>query len=110
MVEKRQLHIFAKRISEAIDKLNIYILDMTVDDFLWDPKTIDACMMQLQHIWETIVQIKKYYPNVIFVDENKIMWLRHFISHEYIKIDPEIAYITIKTKLHILKSEIENLI
>ena len=40
---KKQLDIFAKRIAEAIDKLNIYTCDMTIDDFLWDPKTIDAC-------------------------------------------------------------------
>lgn len=109
MVNKTQLDIFTNWILEAINKLDIYTKDMSMENFLADHKTIDACMMQLQHIWETIIQIKKYYPEVKFQDEVKIMWLRHFISHEYIKIDPEIAYLAIKNRLHILKEEISKL-
>ena len=82
---------------------------MTKEEFLDDEKTLDSCLMQLQHIGETIIQINKYFPDIAFAEQEKIIGLRHYISHEYKHIRPSMIWFAIKEKIPILEKEIEKL-
>lgn len=89
-----------------------------VDDFLvspWGMTILDACIMRIQVIGETIKAIDdktqknllKDYPQVPWT---KVIGLRNIISHEYANIDYEIIWIVIKKHLPPLKETVEIII
>ena len=75
-----------------------------VDDFLlspWGMTILDACIMRIQVIGETIKAIDdktqknflKDYPQIPWT---KVIGLRNIISHEYANIDYEIIWVVIQ--------------
>lgn len=82
----RSLSIYLWWILESIDAIRIHTSKWDKKDPLSDSTVFDACMMQLQHIWETIIQIEKHYPMCNILQAEEIIGLRHIISHHYIKI------------------------
>lgn len=86
-----------------------------MDDFLgtpWGMTILEACIMRLQVIGETIRGIDDkthhelffHYPQVPW---RKIIGLRNIISHEYANIDYEIIWTVIEKYLSPLKEAVE---
>ena len=86
-----------------------------IDDFLitpWGMTVLDACMMRLQVIGETIKSIDdktrqtllSQYPQIPW---HKIIGLRNIISHEYANIDYDIIWTVIRKYLTPLKDAVE---
>lgn len=78
----------------------------------WGMTILDACVMRLQVIGETIKAIDdktnktllSAYPQVAW---RKIIGLRNFISHEYANIDYDIIWVVIHKYLPSLKTTIQ---
>ena len=78
-----------------------------VDDFLlspWGMTVLDACIMRIQVIGETIKAIDDKTQRSFFKDYPQVPWakvigLRNIISHEYGNVDSEQIFIIIKKYL-----------
>lgn len=75
-----------------------------IDDFLqtpWGMTILDACILRLQVIGETIKAIDDKTRQALFIRYPQIPWrkvigLRNIISHEYANIDYEIIWTVIR--------------
>lgn len=99
--------IYCEWILESINQIEVYVFWKTEDDFLNDQLLIDWCLMQLQHIWETVVQISKVDYNFVLFEKENIIWFRNLVSHQYRAVRAWFIWTIIKTKLPLLKREIE---
>lgn len=89
-----------------------------VDDFLlspWGMTILDACIMRIQVIGETIKSIddktqKSLLINYPQIPWNKVIGLRNIISHEYANIDYEIIWVVINKHLPPLKKAVATII
>ena len=98
----KEERIYLERILSIINDIEIYLWDDTYEDFLKNQMKIDANIMKLQVLWETIKKIWKY-DNIPYSD---IIWLRDWISHDYFWLDLEIIYETLKQDIPELKEKI----
>ena len=94
--------IYLNRILKIIDDLESYVWQDEFEDFLLNDMKIDAIMMKLQLLWETIKKIWKYKE----IPYKEIIWLRDWISHNYFWIDLEIIWETLNEELPILRGKI----
>lgn len=89
-----------------------------VDDFLlspWGMTILDACIMRIQVIGETIKAIDDKTQKTLLINYpqipwNKVVGLRNIISHEYANIDYEIIWVVINKHLPPLKKAVANII
>lgn len=105
-----------EQISESIEIIQERCKDYhSLNDFLqtpWGMTIMEACIMRLQVIGETIrgiddkthQQFLSCYPQVPW---RKIIGLRNIISHEYANIDYDIIWIVIEKHLSPLKDAVE---
>ncbi len=97
--------IYIGRILRIIDSLESYVLTDNFDDFIENEMKIDATLMKLQALWETVKKIWKY-PNIPY---KEIIWLRDWISHDYFWLDLETIWNTLKIDIPELKVKIEDI-
>lgn len=89
-----------------------------IDDFLlspWGMTILDACIMRIQVIGETIKAIDDKTQKTLLINYTQIPWtkvigLRNIISHEYANIDYEIIWVVIRKHLPPLKNTVANII
>jgi nucleotidyltransferase len=89
-----------------------------IDDFLlspWGMTILDACIMRIQVIGETIKAIDDKTQKTLLINYTQIPWtkvigLRNIISHEYANIDYEIIWVVIRKHLPPLKKTVANII
>jgi len=105
-----------EQISESIEIIQERCKDYhALDDFLntpWGMTIMEACIMRLQVIGETIrgiddkthQELLTKYPEVPW---RKIIGLRNIISHEYANIDYDIIWVVIERYLSPLKDTVE---
>jgi len=96
-----------KVILESINKIIHYTDWYSFEDFLKDEKTFDACLMQLQHLWETTNKLVNNFWEVDFLPTTEMIWLRNFIAHEYLWISEKLIFETIQFDLPWLKVKID---
>lgn len=90
----------------------------SVDDYLsspWGMTILDATLMRIQFIGETILAIDRKTNNQLFPNYPQIPWkqiygMRNFISHQYADIDPDMVLVTLNKHLPPLKYTIERII
>lgn len=100
--------IYLKLILESIDKIDLFLNDLSFDQFCDDQKTQSAVLMQFQVIGE----ISKKIPNDI-KDEIELPWkeisgFRDIISHDYFNVDLEFVWQTLEKDIPELKNKIVN--
>lgn len=105
-----------EQVSESIEVIQDRCKDYrSLDDFLqtpWGMTVLDACIMRLQVIGETIKSIDDKthqglltnYPQTPW---RKIIGLRNIISHEYANIDYDIIWTIIEKYLPSLKESVK---
>ncbi len=91
--------IYIDRLIKIIDDIELYLSDDKFDDFVVNQMKIDASIMKLQVLWETIKKIW-IYEEIPYKD---IIWLRDWISHDYFWLDLEIIRETLKFDIPDLK-------
>lgn len=106
MVEKKQIDILYKWILESIEQIEEYINGMWENDFFESKLVIDGCLMQLQHIWETVIQISKIDNDFNIFEKERIIWFRNLVSHQYRAIRTGFIRNILNEKLPLLKKEI----
>ncbi len=113
---------------EIIDKLDQILESITIiqertkdfgglQDFLispWGMTVLDACIMRIQVIGETIKSIDDKTKQTLLVHYpqtpwSKIVGLRNIISHEYANVDYEIIWAVIDQHLAALGDAVEQI-
>ncbi len=110
VLEKDRINMYLQRILDSINKIFLYTKDINIANLDKHKKDLDACLMQLINIWETMNKISKvdnkfYLQNI---DLKKIINFRNFVVHNYFWVNITIIKDIIKIHLPILKKEIEN--
>ena len=105
MKEKRDIRLYIKDISDAVAKIDGYVLNFQDGRQLKaDRKTYDAVMMNFIIIGEAVKKIydqaENKYPNIEWRD---IMAMRNILVHEYWGIDERVVWDTVKKDLPRLK-------
>lgn len=94
--------IYIERILSIINDIEIYLWNDSFEDFIWNQMKIDANIMKLQVLWETIKKIWKYE----WIPYKDISWLRDWISHDYFWLDLSIIWETLRNDIPELKEKI----
>jgi len=85
--------------SESCCIIQWYVDGKTYQEFLDDRMMRDACLMQLQHLWESAYKVYKFHKKTIWPEHKRIVWLRHFISHDYMGITFEQLWMIVTQKI-----------
>ena len=111
MLNKERPFIYLMRVLESIELIEEYVKDIrNIEEFRNDKKSIDAVLMQLIHIWETINKFYKKYWNqyILEIPYKNIIWFRNFVAHDYLGININIVWNIIKKELPKLKAVIKS--
>lgn len=111
MAEKRLIIDYLQDILEATSKARVFLGDMTMQKFEADERTSYAVIRALEvageaarHIPEEIVQ---RYPKVPWGD---MIGMRNVLIHDYIEVDLEAVWLTVKEDLPEAEKEIRRII
>jgi uncharacterized protein with HEPN domain len=107
----REYTDYVMDISDAINKIEDFMRDMTSDQFIADIKTAYAVIRALEIIGEAAKKI----PEEIKTQFPKIPWrqmagMRDKLSHEYFGVDLRVVWRTVKEDLPRLKANLKPLI
>ena len=105
---------FLGHILEAIERIHLYIEDMSEVAFLEDRKTQDAVIRNFEIIGEAAHNIERYHAQFA-ADHPDVPWtvvytMRNRVSHGYFQVDLEIVWKTIHTDLPELHAQIRKLL
>lgn len=107
------------QILESVEVIELRCKDIAeLDELLsspWGMTVLDACVMRLQVIGETIKSLDDKTEGQLLAGYSQIPWkkiigLRNLISHEYANIDYEIIWVVITKHLSPLKETIIRII
>lgn len=87
-------------ILDAISAVEMYVKDMSYEDFITDRKTVDAVIRNLIIIGEAAFHI----PEEILLNHPEVPWdemraMRNFVVHEYFGISDKILWDTVQGDL-----------
>ena len=103
----RNLTLYLDDIVTSIEKIERYTVNMDQSSFMADERTIDAVSHNLQIIGEAVkkipVELRDRYPQI---EWRKIAGLRDTIAHAYFRIDDEILWDIVKTKITDLRESV----
>ena len=103
----RDYKAFINDILEAINRIELYTSNLTIDDFSESQLYQDAIVRNLEIIGEAVKRLPdeliKKYPEI---EWKKIAGLRDILIHAYFGIDIEIVWDVVQNKLPDLKDQI----
>ena len=92
-MSRRDTHLLIEDIIEAASKILQYTKDFSYDDFIADPKTVDAVARNFEVIGEAASRLpeefKSEHPEINWT---RITGLRNRIIHEYFGIDYSLVW------------------
>lgn len=108
---RRSYKLYLEEILTSTNKIQKYVGNSSIEEFLKDEMKIDAVVRNFEIIGEAASkisqEIKEKYPSV---EWRKISDFRNILAHEYFGIDDEIMWDIIKNKLPRLQKNIQNII
>jgi hypothetical protein len=109
-MSSRTPKLFLDDILKAINKINLYINDLTYEQFQKDVKTVDAVIRNLEIIGEAV----KNLPSDMITKNPDVNWrgataMRDRLIHGYFGVDVSILWETVTTDLPELNRQIENI-
>ena len=110
VIVTREYSDYIEDILTAIEKAETFIKDLSYEDFINDEKTVYAVIRALEIIGETTKKI----PDDIRLNNTEIPWkdmagMRDVLIHNYISVDVETVWLTVKDKIPQIKPLIEGL-
>jgi len=110
-MSKRDPVLLLEDMVAAIQKINRYIIGMSVDAFKADEKTIDAVVRNLEIIGEAVRQLPPAFKQTHdSVPWDQIAGLRNRIVHDYFGLDLEMIWFIITSDLPALKGKVSHLL
>lgn len=110
-MKKRDAHDYIRDILQAVDEVEIFIDDLTYDQFVKDRKTLNAVVRSIEVIGEATKNIpqtiKEQYPEIPW---RQMAGMRDKLIHGYFGIDSETIYKASKTNIPQLKTHIERIL
>jgi uncharacterized protein with HEPN domain len=111
MNRPRNYEDYLQDIYEAANKIEMFVQGMDYASFAKDEKTIFAVIRGLEIIGEATKKI----PNKVREQNPKVPWremagMRDKLIHDYIGVDTEVVWKTVKEDLRTVKLEISKLI
>ena len=107
----RNLALYLTDIIASIEKIEKYTSSLNYEEFSEDEKTLDAVNHNLMIIGEAVKkippEIRKKYSQI---EWQKIAGIRDFIAHVYFSINTEIVWNVVQTKLHQLKTCVQDIL
>jgi uncharacterized protein with HEPN domain len=108
---ERGQHLFLADIVEAIEKIERYTKDISLENLVEDTKTMDAVVRNLEVIGEAVKnldsKIIKAHPEI---DWRGIAGMRDRLTHGYFGVDPKVVWETIQQKTPELKKKVQNIL
>jgi len=109
-MSSRTPKLFLDDILKAINKINLYINDLSYEQFQKDVKTVDAVIRNLEIIGEAV----KNLPSDIITMNPDVNWrgataMRDRLIHGYFGVDVSILWETVTTDLSELKKQIRKI-
>ncbi len=108
MTATRDHRLYLEDILAAIENIEKYTVDMSLESFRSDTKTQDAVVRNLEIIGEAVKRIpdsvRHKYPDV---EWRPAAAMRDFLIHEYPEIDVEAVWDTIKSDLPSFKDGVK---
>lgn len=83
-------------ILNSIEKIELFLLNVSFENYLKDLKTQSAIERQIGIIGEVLSQIRKSKSGLIISESEKIIGLRNRIIHAYDGIDQSIIWAIVK--------------
>ena len=82
-----------RHIVEAVEKIQIYVDGMSLEDFLADTRTSDAVLRNLEIVGEAA----RLVPEEVTTRHQRVPWadmraLRNIVAHEYDRVDLRIIW------------------
>ena len=99
-----------EHVIQAIDSIQLYCQKHSVDSFLADAKTIDACLYQYTIIGEATASIDSSVLEKYDYPWYKVKSFRNFILHEYHAVDMRVIWDTTTEILPGLKEMMEEIL
>lgn len=113
-IDALRLSEYFRHILEAIERIHLYVEDMSEVAFLEDRKTQDAVIRNFEVIGEAAHNIERYHAK--FASSHQELPLgfayemRNALSHGYFKVDLEVVWKTIHSDLPELHAQIRKLL
>ena len=104
MFKNREVIDFLENALNAMEKAELFITDMTYEEFIKDEKTIFAVIRAIEVIGEAL----KHVPSEFRQKFSDIPWrditgMRDILVHEYFGVDHETVWETVKTDIPSIK-------
>lgn len=85
---KRTVQLLIEDMLLASERINSYTQGLTFEQFVNDPKTLDATVRNIQILGEAASQVPKSYQTAHpQIEWSKIIRSRHILVHEYFDLD-----------------------
>lgn len=109
MDNRKNDEYYIQKVIENIDAIISYTKNIDYEDYVNDPKIIDATMFRLIQMVENINHISKEYRlNKTNIKWGQIIGFRNGIVHDYGKTDYNVVYEIISKDIYILKRTLED--
>ncbi len=106
----RDYKLYLDDICEAIVKIENYTAGLTFAKFQKNSLVVDGVVRNLEIIGEAAKKIPAVYKNrYLEIEWKKIAGLRDILAHEYFGVDLQVLWDIIKTKLPLLKQQVESI-
>ena len=99
--------VYLKQILEAVGKIESFTSSFSKENFITDPKTQSAVIMQLALIGEMAKKVSTQTRTAIDLPWKDIAGFRDRAIHDYFEIDLDVVWETILTDLPVLKNRLQ---
>ena len=107
---RNRLSDYLKHIIQAIERIQLYVVDLAEPAFMLDQRTQDAVVRNFEIIGEACNNVARHFP--VYADSHpEIPWrfayeMRNVLAHGYFQIDLEIVWRTIHRDLPALHQQV----
>tara|TARA_Y100000310_G_scaffold232667_1_gene235519 strand:- start:299 stop:637 length:339 start_codon:yes stop_codon:yes gene_type:complete len=108
---KRKFDLYLKDIIQAIERVQKYVGEKDIEDFVKEELIVDAVLRNLEIIGEAATQLQSEIKNKYKeVSWKEIQDFRIVIAHHYWKINQQRIWDIIENKLEPLKKQVEDIL